>query len=86
MKQSINPNKLILNLNKAHGKYLSAIGDVEELISDKVEFDFSILFQDSDGFVMLNPDGSYNAPLDKCLEIIKNKGVLTTEDYLNETI
>lgn len=78
-------NRLLKKLLIAQSKYEGVIGNVEYSISDKVEFDFSIFWQPSDGFVMLAFD-RYNAPLDKLLRIIQQKGRLTEEDYMSETI
>lgn len=78
-------NRLLKKLLIAQSKYEGAIGNVESSISDKVEFDFSIFWQPSDGFVMLAFD-RYNAPLDNLLRIIQQKGRLTEEDYMSETI
>lgn len=69
----------------AQRKYDAEVRDVEKFIADKVEFDFYILYQESDGWVMLALDAR-NAPMDTVLDVIKQKGVLTKEDYLNCTI
>ena len=78
-------DRRLKKLQKEQSKYEGAIGSVEAEISDKVEFDFSIFWQPSDGFVMLAFD-RYNAPLWRLLQIIKTKGKLTEEDYMDETI
>ena len=77
--------RLINKLNNAQGKYEGVIGDVEAEIVDKVEFDFSISWQPSDGFVMIAFD-SYNAGLSEVLKVIKEKGKLTEDDYKRHTI
>lgn len=75
-------------LNNAQSKYNGVVGSIEAEISDKVEFDFNILYQESDGWVMLAEiDGdSKNATLDHLLAIIKLKGVLTEVDYKKHSI
>ena len=78
-------DRRLKELLNAQSKYEGVIGSVAEEISDKVEFDFSIFWQPSDGFVMLAFD-RYNAPLSRLLQIIKIKGKLTEEDYMDETI
>ena len=78
-------DRRLKKLQNAQSKYEGVIGSVEDEISDKVEFDFSIFWQPSDGFVMVAFD-RYNAPLWKVLKIIKTKGKLTEEDYMGETI
>ena len=80
--------RLMNKLLNAQFKYDGVIGSVEAEIADKVEFDFNILYQESDGWVMLaeiNGD-SKNAGLDHLLEVIKQKGVLTEDDYLKHSI
>lgn len=69
-------------LDKAHAKYEGVIGDLEGKISALVEFDFSIFYQPSDGFVMLHNEDAHNAPLGVCLNIIERKGKLSYEDYM----
>jgi len=80
--------RLMNKLRNAQSKYCGAIGSVEAEIADKVEFDFNILYQESDGWVMLAEinDDSKNAGLYFLLEIIKQKGVLTEDDYLKHII
>lgn len=78
-------DRLLKKLRTAQSKYDGVIGSVESELSDRIEFDFSIFWQPSDGFVMLAFD-RYNAPLGCLLQIIKAKGKLTEEDYMNETI
>ncbi len=72
--------RIINKLINAQSKYNSVIGAVEQEISDKVEFDFSIFWQPSDGFVIVD-DGMGNAPISKCLEIINKRGRLTKDDF-----
>jgi hypothetical protein len=72
-------------LEAAFEKYEGAIGALEAAISPKADFDFGILYQPGDGFVLADDDAN-NAPLDTCIEIIQKKGELTHEDYLNVTI
>ena len=78
-------DRILKKLKSAQSKYEGVISSVEIEILDKIEFDFSIFWQPSDGFVMLAFD-RYNAPLCRLLQIIKTKGKLTEEDYMDETI
>lgn len=80
--------RLMNKLHTAQSKYDSTVGDVEAAIVDKVQFDFNILHQESDGWVMLaRIDGdSKNAGLNQLLEIIKKKGVLSEDDYMKHSI
>lgn len=72
-------------LYKAQSKLDAEINAAEKLLSVKIDFRFGILYQPADGFVIVDED-AHNAPLSSCLAIIKRKGVLTKEDYLDETI
>jgi hypothetical protein len=80
--------RLMNKLQNAQSKYDGVIGSVEYEIFYKVEFDFSILHQASDGWVMLAEieGDSKNAGLDDLLEVIKQKGVLTEDDYMKYSI
>jgi hypothetical protein len=67
-------------LNSANGKLSAVIQKIERELSDKIEFeDYSIFYQPSDGFVLEYE--SHNAPLSLCLDVIKEKGILSFEDY-----
>lgn len=73
--------KRILNkLNTLHHKYAAEITHAESQIGDKIEFEFFILWQQSDGFVIGDLDGG-NAPLGECLEVISEKGNFTHDDF-----
>jgi len=74
----------IKKLDAALLKYESAISVLKQKIKGVVEFEFSIFYQSSDGFVL--EYNTHNAPLDDCLGIIKAKGKLTFDDYDNLTI
>lgn len=78
-------DRRLKKLLTAQIRYEGVIGSVEQEIADKVGFDFSIFWQPSDGFVMLAFD-RYNAPLWRILKIIKDKGFLNEEDYMDVTI
>lgn len=78
-------NRLVKKLMTAQSKYDGAIGSVEKEIFDKVEFDFSIFWQPSDGFVMCDNDIG-NAPISECINVINKKGRLTYEDFKSECI
>jgi hypothetical protein len=80
--------RLMNKLHNAQSKYDNVIGSVEYEINDKVKFEFNILHQESDGWVMLAEiDGdSRNAGLYGLLEVIKKKGVLTEDDYMKHSI
>lgn len=68
-------------LERARFSYLGVVSQVEHKLSDNIDFDFSIFWQESDGFVIVHTDSSDNAPLDDCIEIINDKGVLKYADF-----
>lgn len=72
---------LLKILQAAQGKYDGAIGGVEQKLFDKIEFEFAIFYQPSDGFVVLHCGSAKNAPLDLCIKEIEENGVLTYEKY-----
>lgn len=80
------PKVVINKLNSALGKYNSAIGSIEADLCGKIDFEFAIIYQPSDGFVLLDTANANNAPLSTCLKIIEEKGHLSHEDYLGHLI
>ena len=68
-------------LNKAESKYRNAVGEIEKQLIGKIKFEFSIQYQPSDGFCILDINHNFLAPIDDCLSIIKDKGILTYEDF-----
>ena len=75
----------IKSLYDAHDKLEGIIKKTVLELKPKIEFDdFSIFYQSSDGFVIEYE--SMNAPLSRCIDIIKSKGFLSYEDYLEERI
>ena len=70
-------------LNNAHNKYTDVVKSIENEMRQRgyVEFNFSIMHQPGDGFVLLDED-SNNALFEKCMSIINSKGVLSHDDYL----
>lgn len=76
--------QIMSRIHAAHSKYQGVIGESEAIISQHSDFDASIEYQPSDGFVLVD-ERANNAPLSSCIEVILNKGMLTHTDYLNET-
>lgn len=70
-------NKLI----NAKLKYDSEVCNFENKLSSKIDFEFSIFWQPSDGFVILDLF-THNAYLFECLKTIKEFGKLSHDDYL----
>lgn len=74
-------------LQKAQLKLEAAIEAMEDILREKIEFDFSVQFQPSDGFTILEIDNSRNtASLKSCMNIIRKKGKLSVEDFLEITV
>lgn len=69
------------SVRKAHEKYLSEINKIQTQLKDFVEFEFFIVAQEGDGFVIVHIEETHNAPLEMCISIIKEKGTLTYSDY-----
>lgn len=78
-------DKEFSRLLNAHSKYIGAIRNLEGKLSKKIEFDFSIFWQQADGFVILNYDTKYNASLRECLQIIEETGKLTNDDFMKHS-
>ncbi len=79
-------HKETIFLNKAESKYNDAIGEIEKQLDDKIKFEFSIIYQSSDGFCILDNNLGFLAPINDCLDIIKSKGILTYEDFIHCSI
>ena len=73
-------SKLLKKLEIGFSKYETALGAMEKLFSEYVEFDFSIRDIGGDGFVLLDSENAKVANIKTCLEIINKKGKLTQED------
>jgi len=74
------------NLIKSKNKYDSEIDNIYKKLEFFVEFDFFIMYQPSDGFVIVHQENWHNAPLLKCIGIIERYGSLSYDNYLNERI
>ena len=81
-KSNINTLK---KLKIAQVKYEQAIDDARNKISDKVDFNFSVQWQPSDGWTIVD-DNSNVAPMEYVLNVIKSKGRLSYNDFLDGTI
>ena len=77
-------NRDIKKINNARLKYYKAISNLESKIIDRVKFDFFILYQEADNFVLCY-DG-YNSPLLECLMEIKKNGILTLKFFMSHRI
>ena len=78
-----NPNRILAKLNKARWKYESVISELKESLNGKIEFDFSVEYQQADGHMILDVENQDNiAPAADCLSVIYRKGSLSVEDHL----
>jgi len=73
-------------LIEAKVKYDKVINNFRESLKPHIQFDFFIMHQPSDGFVIVHDEFCHNAPLYKCIDIINAKGTLCYEDYIKECI
>lgn len=70
-------NKLI----KTEGKYHTEKEHLEQLVSEYIDFSFSIDWMPGDGFIILNNDTNTVAPLDTCILTIDKFGTLTEDQH-----
>jgi len=81
---------VIKKLESSRENHLDVIDRVERFLKKKVDFDFYIFYQDGDEFVMGYYDSddefSKNASLDRVLQVIEHKGILTLDDYMKLSI
>ena len=77
--------KITEALERSRKSHFNAIIKAENLLKKKVDFDFFISYQETEGFIMVyydtDRDFPYNRLLDRALQVIEHKGILTIEDY-----
>lgn len=64
-----------------HSKYMGAKGNLENELEDKILFDFSIVYMEGGGFMVLNYETSSVAEIDKCITHIEENGTLGEDDH-----
>jgi hypothetical protein len=77
MANKITIDKLVeaqMNLN-------AEIESIETLLKKYIKFDFFVMYQASDGFVIVNERTTENAVLRWCIEHINKHGKLSYDDY-----
>lgn len=79
-------NLEIKTLQSAHSKYMVAVRRLEDQISPYVKFVFSITYDSSDGFLLLNEEEASVSRLENCLNVIKKTGMLSADDHRNLSI
>jgi len=73
-------------MTRAQSAYTEAVDEMQCSIVDVVGFEFSINYQEADGFCLLNVETANTAGLSSCLSHIKKHGTLTSDDHLIYTI
>lgn len=76
---------VLKKLNIAQVKYEKAMGEARNSIADKVDFNFSVQWQPSDGWTIVH-DNADVAPMEYVLSVIKRKGRLSYKDFRDGTI
>lgn len=79
-------NKLQNGLNDAHLKYEAARGLIEAEFTKYIDFEFSIVYQYSDGHVLLHADSASVAPLNICIDHIKEYRKLSEKEFMRYVI
>lgn len=75
-------NTILSKVVRSHKKYWECVAELQEYLKDKVDFEFSIDHQPSDGHMLLNVEsGMKIAPVADCLSIIYSKGHLSEDDH-----
>ena len=86
IKKNKSPETIYKELSESHDIFVSKTKELEQSLLKKIEFEFFIVYQYSDGFVIVKTDSAENAPLNKCVSIINKKGILSYSDYKDITI
>ena len=76
--------KITEALESSRKRHFNDISKAENLLKKKVDFDFFISYRETEGFIMVyydTDDFPYNRLLDRALQVIEHKGILTIEDY-----
>jgi len=73
-------------LVKSKIKYDFELEALEKKLEKFIEFDFFVMYQPSDGFVIVQKEDGDNAPLAKCIAIIEKHGCLSYDNYTDECI
>lgn len=76
---------VLKKLNIAQAKYEKAMGEAKNSIADKVDFNFSVQWQPSDGWTIVD-DNAYVATISHVLSVIKIKGRLSYDDFRDGAI
>ena len=77
-------NRLLNKLHNHRSKYEKIIRTVEDELREYIDEEFSIIYQSSDGFVLIIETNTiqYNVPLNEVLETIQATGEFCIQDYI----
>jgi hypothetical protein len=73
-------------LVKAKQAYDKEIQNIYTQLKPYVRFDFFVMFQHGDGFVIVHKENNHNARVSCCKRVIERDGFLDYENYLPECI
>jgi hypothetical protein len=77
-----NCSQKLSKLVKARRSYESAVEEMASSLSGKIQFEYGIEHQLSDGFVLLDVEsGMHVSPLADCISVIYTKGALSSVDH-----
>lgn len=75
-------SKFLAKVCRAKQKHDDAVGELERYLADKIEFDFAVDYQPSDGHMILDLENAMRiAPAAECLSVIYRKGSLSREEH-----
>lgn len=73
-------------LKDAQSTYQAHVHVAETLLEPKIQFGFSLQWQPSDGWTVVHEKNVHVVPIEYALDVIKKKGVLSMDDFLDGTI
>lgn len=75
-------NKLLKNLEDSFKSHSEARVKMKTWIQQYTDFEIEVVWQPGDGFTVLAIESGLNvAPLETCLKIIEEKGILTLDEF-----
>ena len=73
-------------LEKKHNELQKEIDVLRGMLEGKVDFEFDIAEPAGDGYCIIHNDEAEVAPMASCLKVIKKKGILTYNDFIDLSI
>lgn len=80
-KQLVSSKRELKKLETAKSKYDATIATIEAKLSPFVEFEFTVFYQQTDGFVVLDVERSRNMTIDNAIDTINEDGSLTVNNF-----